>query len=119
MSDSRNDWRWTKERVGALRDMLNRSQHEMAVLVGVSERTIFRWEKGLAQPRRKAARRLAEVEQKLTARISKEQERRAFNEYLNNTLKVHEMRAAIRETAKALAESWKLLRQTKETLHRK
>ncbi len=65
MDNNRKDLQWSSGRIRLLREKVNHSQHEMAVLMGVTEKTIFRWEKGLARPRRKMVRRLEEIDVQL------------------------------------------------------
>ncbi len=112
MNDGKRNWRWAKEHIRTLRESLNRSQHAMAVLVGVTERTVFRREKGLSQPRRKAMRRLAQIERKLTQK-SKEEAQRVPNINQVNILRIRKETEIIRrQTARVLEESWEKLRQT-------
>lgn len=128
MNDNyRQDLQWTPERIHGLRQALNRTQREMAALIGVTERTIFRWEKGKSQPRHKTIRRLKKIEGRLITRNSKEQENPApvlkkyeglrLNEIRENRLKVHDQtRIRFRETVKALQGARKIIQQTSEFL---
>ncbi len=131
-----NNWqdrRWTPERIRTLRETLNRSQNEMAKLLGVAGQTIFRWEKGKSVPRHKMIRRLKKMEGHLITRKLQENERLApvlkrkeegrspsepqeIREMVRgNRLKVHEgMNVTLREAHKALERSWKVLRQSGE-----
>ncbi len=122
------DHQWRPERIHALRGGLNRSQKEMAVLIGVTERTIFRWEKGECLPRHKMIRRLKNLENKLIARALKEKEQlaRLLKKEQETPNKYQQIRETIREKRfsaqaeaaiimrgahKALESSWRVLKK--------
>ncbi len=124
------DHQWRPERIHALREGLNRSQEEMAVLIGVTQRTIFRWEKGECLPRHRMIRRLKKLEGKLITEKLKEKERltrllekgeqETPSEYqqMRETIQEKrliaraEMDAILRESRKTIETSWKVLKQT-------
>ena len=127
-----NNWQdrqWRPERIHALREALTRSQKEMAVLIGVTERTIFRWEKGESPPRHKMIRRLKKLEGKLITQKLKEKERLArllkngeegtSNKYqqIRETIRKQrlsaqaEVNTILKESHKALERSWKSLKK--------
>ncbi len=131
MNNGQKTWLWPKERIFMLRDTLNRTQREMAKMMGVSQRTIFRWEKGEDLPRRKMIRKMEKLETKLIRGKLRESERpAAFNEEKDGgdaptedqnsrqTLLRKRLRAreeadiALRKTHKALETSWKVLHRT-------
>ncbi len=124
------DLQWRPERIHALREGLNRSQEEMATLIGVTQRTIFRWEKGECLPRHRMIRRLKKLEGKLITEKLKEKERLARllekgeretpSEYqqIRETIQEKrliaraEMDVVLRGAHKAFENSWKVLKQT-------
>ncbi len=109
MDNDKKDRQWTRERFRVLREALNRSQHEMAVLVGVTERTIFRWEKGLSDPRRKMIRRLEGIERKyMTGQAQPHRSR--VKEYEKNRIRFEEGQARFRETVRTVEESLKMMK---------
>lgn len=128
-----NNWQdrqWRPERIHALREGLHRSQKEMAVLIGVTERTIFRWEKGDSLPRHKMIRRLKNLDDRLItqklkenerlARLAKEGEQGRPNEYQRIRETLQRMRLSARaETDTILRETRKMIESSKEALKKK
>ena len=125
MDGEQKSWKWPKERIRALRDAMNGTQKDMAKMLGVSERTIFRWEKGEFQPRRKVIRRMEKIEKKLIRRESKEEKWQAPNIYREYILLQRrneanaKLQIRLRETLRALGAAQKLLQQARETSYPK
>ena len=56
---------WHPYRIKMLRETLLLTLEEMASMVGVTQRTVWRWEHNQAKPRARHCRRMATMEQKL------------------------------------------------------
>ncbi len=112
MADKERSPEWAPERVRLLRRDLKHSRHEMSALLGVTERTIYRWEHGQAEPRLKMIRRLEEIERDLTAAQAQPQRLKPLKDYEKNRTRFEELQARFQETVKKVEQILKTLQQT-------
>lgn len=71
---------WTGETIYALREALNLSRRELAEAVGVSERSLYRWENGLVAPRPVGLRAIREY---ASTRLQEPTARAEFVDYVS------------------------------------
>ncbi len=70
---------WTGDTIYALREALDLSRRELAEAVGVSERSLYRWENGLVAPRPVGLRAIREY---ASTRLHEPDARAAFIAYV-------------------------------------
>ncbi len=117
MDTRKKDSQWTQERFWFLRESLGLSRYEMAMLVGVTERTIFRWEKGQAHPQPFIIRRVEEIERGLLSG-SNNVPKRDLVELEKNPKRPEDLQTRFDATVKTLEEIVERLKQVSSHSHK-